>query len=199
MILRSEAGWWTNIVFWTELRVGRQRPGGHGVGRVLGRTGERRWGHWERPDTGYYIDAVVTCVRKYLTISLLSLITQHQHNILLLLRKPGRGVEESDLDLMLTESEAARLKMGLLGWTGVQNLVTLESSNPSSKYSDPEVRLVGGLILGRTCWNALDPEELELCFRTSSWSLISWTRSWMLLKADFGRELLLFFTAEGNL
>ena len=52
---------------------------------------------------------------------------------------------------------------------------------------------------GKTCCRALEPDTLELALSTSSWSLISCTRSWMLLKADLGRELLLFFTAEGNL
>ena len=28
------------------------------------------------------------------------------------------------------------------------------------------------------------PETCEVCFKTSSWSLISWTLSWMLLKAE---------------
>ena len=60
------------------------------------------------------------------------------------------------------------------------------------------VRL-GGRIRGKTCCSAFEPDTLELCLRTSSWSLISCTLSWMLLKADLGRELLLFFTAEGNL
>ena len=60
--------------------------------------------------------------------------------------------------------------------------------------SCPCVRL-GGLIRGKTCWRALEPDTWELCFRTSNWSRISCTRSWMLLKADFGRELLLCFTA----
>lgn len=116
----------------------------------------------------------------------------------LLLRKPGLGDESCNLDAAV--SAAKLLKIGLFGWTGVQYLLLLLelSSNPSSRYSDPELSL-GGLILGRTCWKALEPDELELCFKTSSWSLISWTLSWMLLKADFGRELLLFFTAEGNL
>ena len=43
------AGGWTNVVFWTELRVWREGPGGHGVGGVVrrGRHGGR--GHRQRP------------------------------------------------------------------------------------------------------------------------------------------------------
>ena len=43
------AGGWTNVVFWTELRVGRERPGGHGVGRVVRGGGHRGRGHGQRP------------------------------------------------------------------------------------------------------------------------------------------------------
>ena len=43
------AGGWTNVVFWTELRIGRQRPGGHRVRRVI--WGGDHWGrgHGQRP------------------------------------------------------------------------------------------------------------------------------------------------------
>ena len=206
MILLREARWWTNIVFWTELRVGGQRSWWHGVGRMLRRVGERWWRHRERSEQDIILAVCEKIFRRYYCASITIVTTwgnekwQSAANIkFLLLRKPGLGDESCNL-WAVSAAAATLLKIGLVGWTGVQYLVTLAelSSNPSSRYSEPELSF-GGLILGRTCWKALDPDELELCFKTSSWSLISWTLSWMLLKADFGRELLLFFTAEGNL
>ena len=39
------AGGWTNVVFWTELGVGRQGPGRHGVGGVVRRARHGGRGH----------------------------------------------------------------------------------------------------------------------------------------------------------
>ena len=43
------AGGWTNVVFWTELRVWREGPGGHGVGGVVRRGHHGGRGHGQRP------------------------------------------------------------------------------------------------------------------------------------------------------